>query len=136
MPIETDVAMLEIQASDVRKTHGGARVSVRLNKRPSAEWSKLLQTKIEDLAKVNQVLLSKVRVAVEPRDAHSVIAFDVSAEMAKAIHGHVKELVNLTNAAAIEKNKQDEDKRLNEESAKAASEQSFESIVQTLTGLK
>jgi hypothetical protein len=135
MPVESDIEMLEIREDDFTPLDaGGARVGVRLNKRPSLEWIKLLHQQIGQSGTVAQVLLAQVHVAVEPGSVHDLIGFDVSESSAEAVHARVKELVSYTNMAAREKNRDDEEQRFVARAAVAARASNFDRIVSKLKG--
>jgi hypothetical protein len=135
MPIESDIEMLEIREDDFSPLEGGgARVEVRLNKRPSLEWIKLLHQQIGRSATVAQVLLAQVHVAVEPGSVHDVIGFDVSESNAEAVHARVKELVSFTNLAARASKRDDEEQRFVAQAAGAARASNFDRIVSKLKG--
>jgi hypothetical protein len=113
MPVETDIAMLELQEEDFTLLEtGGARVRVRLNKRPGAEWFELLKRQIRVLADAKPVLLEHARVAVESGELDAFIAFDASEPTAEVIHDRLKDAILFANWAAAAKNHEEEERRL------------------------
>jgi hypothetical protein len=132
MAIETDVEMLEIGEKDITPSAMGARVRVRLNKRPSSDWVAILEETLANLTNQGEGHQGRLGVTVEA----GVIAFDVSAALAEAIHGRVKDLVRRTNAAAVASNKAADSQRLADELSRAATANEFQKIVGVLTGKK